>query len=680
MFNAADATEVYVVGSPTDFPEYNKNLTVNIKVYDAPEKGIILVNLSSKSSMVGRCTNYPVNDTGNTNDIQLHASLNSGWTDAGTGVLRYEFTRYYKDFDVPLLVTTYDSGAWGILSAEVYEKKDGSSPKRKAKNTGTVPRDENNNHIADGWKSDFYPYKYKNKDKQIVNVGATRKQKGIKDYPYSKPLLKKRQNTVDAEGGPQTNKENGDGFTVFEEYRGFMLMSVTSKVERFDPETKEVGIVLDTSVSTGLDTSTTTYGTGNVGYHPFHSFISFGGADYVSKPFGKVRDAATHELLSGGDVSDDIGQINTNSDGIPDTEYVYAVRVKDATVHPTNKGEMGRAPVYKPSKLSLVHIYTQAIKSFQQQRLPNYTVKQIVNHTTGHEVGHTINLKHCPTSCVNNTKTCMMRPSLIKRDSKGKIVENNVGASPSSYHHIDYDLAGSVKSPQPEAALTTNTSDADDKKKPKADSIKRSLSSASGSDTAEAGDSFTVNFSTSSPYSSVYWYVQSPFDYRGMPQEVDKGDGIKTTADFTYTFPTGVSADIGVSGNYIFSVDVYEGASLVYEESYTVSVSLPMNALTAPEASLTCGLTPPVPRDTAFGVSFTSVDPFLSARFYKQGPGDESETFSGSEEFYNLYPESGRTVHHSMSFSGNPGAWNVRVEVKPVTGDTYSVHFTIQVK
>lgn len=48
MFNAADATEVYVIGSPTDLPEYNKNLTVNIKVYDAPEKGFILVKLSSE--------------------------------------------------------------------------------------------------------------------------------------------------------------------------------------------------------------------------------------------------------------------------------------------------------------------------------------------------------------------------------------------------------------------------------------------------------------------------------------------------------------------------------------------------------------------------------------------------------------------------------------------------------
>ena len=39
MFNAADAAEVYVVGNPTDLPEYNKNLPVTIKLYDAPIKG-----------------------------------------------------------------------------------------------------------------------------------------------------------------------------------------------------------------------------------------------------------------------------------------------------------------------------------------------------------------------------------------------------------------------------------------------------------------------------------------------------------------------------------------------------------------------------------------------------------------------------------------------------------------
>ncbi len=94
MFNGADATSVYVIGSPEDLPEYDKKLKVKIRVVNRPSKGYVLVNLNTTSAMFGRCTNYPIWSQDATADLQLLKSDNTGdeWSDLGTGVLKYKLT------------------------------------------------------------------------------------------------------------------------------------------------------------------------------------------------------------------------------------------------------------------------------------------------------------------------------------------------------------------------------------------------------------------------------------------------------------------------------------------------------------------------------------------------------------------------------------------------------------
>ena len=324
MFNAAEAAEVYVIGSPTSFPERNETLPVRIRVVDAPTYGYLLVKIHERSAMKGYSTNYPINDDGNVKDMSLLPGDNPGWTASGTDALKYEWANYTSNttFEKTVNVRCYDYGAWGKLKATLYEKTGENSYRKLGDDIGTVPRDENGNHIADGWENDFYPYIYSDQTNEQVHRGKTRGS-GVKDYPYSVPFFTKRQNTVDKETGPTGNTENGDGFTVFEEYRGFMTEQYSGYGGgamghiRTSPDTKDVFYVIDTSMSS--------YGIGDAGDHPpsfteLHSIC-------VNKPFEEVWDA-THTGYKS-EVTNEYGWINTNSDGIPDTEYVYALRIKD---------------------------------------------------------------------------------------------------------------------------------------------------------------------------------------------------------------------------------------------------------------------------------------------------------------------------------------------------------------
>ena len=564
MFNAAFASKVYVLGDPTQFPERHKKLPVRIKVVDRPTYGQLLIKIDQRSSMKGYTTNYPLDDSGNKTDMLLLKSDNSGWTDLGSGVLKYEWSSYTGSttFEKTVYVRCYDYGAWGKLKATLYKKTgtdtNGNPTYAKAdSDIGTVPRDENGNHIADGWNNDFYPYKYSDEKNEQVDESST-KNSGVNNFHYSKPFLGKRQNTVDKETGPSGNQENGDGFTVFEEYRGFMTQQYggygggAMGHTRTSPDTKDVFCVVHSSLST--------YGTGDASKHP-PSFTEIH-LICVNKPFGEVRDASTHGSKSF--VSKKIGWINSNSDEIPDTDYVYAIRLKDGNRHPTDATDeytLGLSYVGKPDKQSLVYIYMDAITYAQPRYLTKYTLKQITDFVIGHEVGHTVNLKHCPQSCLDGASTCMMDPAAGAY---------SIGASPSSYHYIDYDLAGSVKSPQSSAGKSRGDKKENDKKK-KAKPT-RTIYSSSGSYTAEAGDSHTAYYSTSSPYKSVYWYVKSPSETGlGTSKEIDKGDGSTTTASFSYTFPSGNSGDYKITA-YMYDSD---SDSSVYEDSYTVSVSLP---------------------------------------------------------------------------------------------------------
>ncbi len=174
-----------------------------------------------------------------------------------------------------------------------------------------------------------------------------------------------------------------------------------------------------------------------------------------------------------------------------------------------------------------------------------------------------------------------------------------------------------VSSPTPDPPSTTP-------------SLSYSLVSSDGSYSAEAGTGHEANFTTNSAYQSVYWYVKSPSDtsYYGTNVETDYGDSsTTTTAQLSYSFPS------GVSGDYVITAYVYDNDSSVYETSYTVSVSLPSSSTPPPTTTSTPspglsaadGSTNPVvhPGGTHEAELVTS-EPYYYVRWYVKAPGDTS--------------------------------------------------------
>ena len=96
-----------------------------------------------------------------------------------------------------------------------------------------------------------------------------------------------------------------------------------------------------------------------------------------------------------------------------------------------------------------------------------------------------------------------------------------------------------------------------------------SILPSSGSSSASAGGSYTVNLTTSTPFSSVYWYIKSlGTSGLGSSVETDNGGSSSYSASMTYTFG---SSD---SGDYIITAYIYDYSdNSTYQVEHTVNVS-----------------------------------------------------------------------------------------------------------
>lgn len=117
-------------------------------------------------------------------------------------------------------VIARDYGAWGRLSAQILvdgEWYDCLPPSRER--SVSLPADANGNHIADGWERDL----------------------GLSDARAS----------ADIDSGPE-GAGPGDGFTNYEEYRGFVVEGVWTST---DPTWKELFVHDTAAVGTGFFTA-----------------------------------------------------------------------------------------------------------------------------------------------------------------------------------------------------------------------------------------------------------------------------------------------------------------------------------------------------------------------------------------------------------------------------------------
>lgn len=115
---------------------------------------------------------------------------------------------------------------------------------------------------------------------------------------------------------------------------------------------------------------------------------------------------------------------------------------------------------------------------------------------------------------------------------------------------------------------------------PSTPTLSYSLVSSDGVYTATAGTGHEANFTASQAYDAVSWYLKRPSDTSAVYQRTDSGNGSSTTSQFSYTFAS------SVSGDYVFRAKGTIG-STGFEESYTVSVSLPSSSTTTPTSTPT---------------------------------------------------------------------------------------------
>jgi len=172
-------------------------------------KGRITFRLRDVSTEKGWCLNYP--GTADTKpDLRFNKNFGSKgiWTSADYLEARTE----EEVNEAVVAVQSLDYGAWGKLEAEVKVLVKGEEQTARAvyEKMGTdwlaVPRDDNNNSIADAWE----------KSMRVQNVAGD----------------------ADDDNDP-VSATPGDGFSAYEEYRGVFIRG---KHTRLDPKKKDLFI------------------------------------------------------------------------------------------------------------------------------------------------------------------------------------------------------------------------------------------------------------------------------------------------------------------------------------------------------------------------------------------------------------------------------------------------------
>jgi hypothetical protein len=161
-----------------------------------PMKGRIHFWLRNVSKNPGYCTNYPVNGKGRESsgdDLRFAPGQDGIVIDPDNP--RHAYTESKEATEAAIIVESRDSGGFGSIQATceelgmiaLYEAAGGESI--------PIPADTNGNHVADYWE----------------------RQMGI--------LSKNCPETWDEDPYPAGQRRNGDGYTLYEEYRGFMTKS-----------------------------------------------------------------------------------------------------------------------------------------------------------------------------------------------------------------------------------------------------------------------------------------------------------------------------------------------------------------------------------------------------------------------------------------------------------------------
>jgi hypothetical protein len=170
--------------------------------------------LTDVSIEPGYCNNYPLNSIDKGKDLKFDESLKNA-SHAEYDSLELKTKDYYGQNFIAV-ITSYDYGSFGKLTATVtleFGSQYQAHFKNDKRTVILLPKDDNNNQVADEWEIE----------------------QGIFQKNYSSFWDGEKEDN---------NDHDGDGLTLYEEYRGMM---VKGKHLRLNPNVKDIIIANTTS-------------------------------------------------------------------------------------------------------------------------------------------------------------------------------------------------------------------------------------------------------------------------------------------------------------------------------------------------------------------------------------------------------------------------------------------------
>ena len=185
------------------------SVSINASEESARDSSVTF-NLENVTSWTGYCMNAGTKSDFDLQFVPPAEQISNGISWSGGNQSITASWKGKAPDNLTVTLKCYDYGAYGELVATLYHM----TPSHKFK----IPKDENGNRIADGWKND----------------------ETIRYNPSD-----------DNESGPAGNSYPGDGFSVFEEYRGFVvkgLFKTTTPPTRIYSSTATLMKELDMSI------------------------------------------------------------------------------------------------------------------------------------------------------------------------------------------------------------------------------------------------------------------------------------------------------------------------------------------------------------------------------------------------------------------------------------------------
>ena len=175
-----------------------------------PPKKVVkyTITLEGTSQEKGVDCNWPPSEDATT-DYDMKIDPDNGWIKVADDKGQSAETKEEGLTEFRVTINSYDWGGYTKLKV-VAELEDGQSVVAHVRGHSdqdslSIPKDDNNNHIADTWE---YQFNLKNTDA-----------------------------SADDDGKPEGDGDNGDSIALYDEYRGF---NVNGRHERFSPETKDL--------------------------------------------------------------------------------------------------------------------------------------------------------------------------------------------------------------------------------------------------------------------------------------------------------------------------------------------------------------------------------------------------------------------------------------------------------